>query len=92
LSERQKIKISDLSSMSLLRTMLGVFISYFITAKIGLTLDADSGFATLVWAPTGIALAAVILFGYRIWPAIATAAFLVNVVTGAPILTHYKPS
>jgi len=89
LSERQKIKISDLSSMSLLRTMLGVFISYFITAKIGLTLDADSGFATLVWAPTGIALAAVILFGYRIWPAIATAAFLVNVVTGAPILTAF---
>lgn len=62
-----------------------VFVSviYFITARFGLTLNAVSGFATLVWAPTGIAIAASFLLGYRIWPAIAIAAFAVNVVTGA---------
>lgn len=63
-----------------------IFAAYFITAKIGLSLDAVSGFATLVWAPSGIALAALVLFGMKLWPAIFLAAFLVNLITGAPIL------
>jgi signal transduction histidine kinase len=60
---------------------------YFVTAKFGLSLNAVSGFATLVWLPTGIALAATLLFGYRMWPGIALAAFLVNLQAGAgPLL------
>jgi signal transduction histidine kinase len=59
---------------------------YFVTASIGLSLDAVSGFAALVWPPTGIALAAMLILGQRYWPAIAVAAFLVNAVTGAPPL------
>ncbi len=62
-----------------------LFGAYFITARIGLSLDAVSGFATLVWAPTGIALAAFLVLGYRFWLGIALAAFLVNLVTGAPL-------
>src|SRR5262249_53310738 len=34
---------------------------------------------TAVWPPTGIALAALLLFGYRVWPGIALGAFLANV-------------
>lgn len=49
----------------------------------GLSLNAVSGFATFIWPPTGIALAALLLFGYRLWPGIFLAAFLVNVMTGA---------
>jgi integral membrane sensor domain MASE1/two-component sensor histidine kinase len=63
-----------------------LFVTYFLTARVGLSLDAVSGFATLVWPPTGIALAALILYGYRLWPGIALAAFAVNVVVGAPLL------
>ncbi|HXT41156.1 MAG TPA: PAS domain S-box protein [Candidatus Angelobacter sp.] len=37
--------------------------------------------ATAVWPPTGIALAGLLLFGYRVWPAIFLGAFLVNVTT-----------
>lgn len=65
--------------------LLGVAFIYFFTAKLGLSLEAVSGFATLVWPPTGIALAAVLLFGYRLWPGIALAAFAANIVTGAPL-------
>ena len=61
-----------------------LFLAYFITAKIGLSFDAVSGFATLVWPPSGIALAAILLFGYRLWPGIFLGAFLVNLITGAP--------
>src|SRR6185503_16689059 len=50
-----------------------------------LALDAVSGFATLVWPPTGIALAALLLFGYRLWPGVALGAFVANLWVGAPI-------
>jgi len=63
-----------------------LFVAYFVTARIGLRLNAVSGFATLVWAPTGIALAAMLILGYKFWPGIMVAAFLVNLVTGAPPL------
>src|SRR5437879_4523641 len=63
-----------------------VFGIYFVTAKFGLKMDAVSGFATLVWPPTGIALAVLLLYGYRLWPGIFLGAFLVNLVTGAPFL------
>ncbi|MBX4197963.1 MASE1 domain-containing protein [Candidatus Parcubacteria bacterium] len=60
--------------------------AYFFTARLGLSLDAVGGFATLVWPPTAIALAALYLYGYRLWPGIFLGAFLVNLWTGAPIL------
>ena len=63
-----------------------VALVYVLTARAGLTLDAVSGFASLVWAPTGIALAAVLLAGGRIWPGVFIGALLANVITGAPIL------
>jgi signal transduction histidine kinase len=59
--------------------------AYFVVARAGLQLDAVGGFATLVWASSGIALASLLLFGYRVWPAIAIGAFAINSVTGAPL-------
>jgi len=63
-----------------------VAVIYLVTARLGLMMDAVAGFATLVWPPTGIALTALLLFGYGIWPGIALGAFLANVLTGAPPL------
>jgi signal transduction histidine kinase len=48
-------------------------------------MDAVAGFATLVWPPSGIALAALLIFGNRLWPGVLIGAFTVNVWTGAPI-------
>lgn len=64
-----------------------IFVVYFITAKLGLMMDAVSGFATLVWAPSGIAIASVLLLGNRVWPAIAWAAFVVNYQNDANLFT-----
>jgi PAS domain S-box-containing protein len=63
-----------------------LFAIYSSTARLGLSFDAVSGFATAVWPPTGIALAALTLGGARLWPGIALGAFLVNVGAGAPVL------
>src|SRR5258708_33341030 len=58
---------------------------YFITGRTGLTVGTVNTFATLVWPPTGIAFAALLLFGYKLWPAVAIGAFLVNFATGASV-------
>jgi signal transduction histidine kinase len=63
-----------------------VAVVYVLAARAGLTLDAVSGFASLVWAPTGIALAAVLLAGGRIWPGVFIGALVANIITGAPFL------
>lgn len=43
--------------------------------------------ASPFWLPSGIAIATALLIGLRIWPAIALAAFLVNVTTTGSIAT-----
>ena len=42
---------------------------YIGTAKLGIELPVARGVVTPVWAPTGIALAALVLFGPALWPA-----------------------
>jgi two-component system, NarL family, sensor histidine kinase FusK len=59
---------------------------YVAAGRIGLQLDAVSGFATLVWAPSGIALAVLLWRGMQLWPGVALGALAVNLWAGAPLL------
>lgn len=60
---------------------------YFAAAKVGLALAVVHPSASAVWPPTGIALAALLLFGIRVWPAIALGAFLANLTTAGSLAT-----
>src|SRR2546426_8105370 len=66
-------------------SVLAVCAVYVAVALLGLRMDAVSGFATLVWPPTGISLAALLLGGRRLWPGVALGALLVNWWVGAPV-------
>src|SRR4030095_2268496 len=55
--------------------------AYFAAGKFGLSLASVHTNVSPVWPPTGIALAAVLLLGYRTWPAILIGAFLANLPT-----------
>ena len=68
----------------ILRTV-ALFAIYFVVARTALKFNAVSGFAALVWPPSGLALAALVLFGRDLWPGIAAAAFAVNWSLGAPL-------
>jgi PAS domain S-box-containing protein len=59
--------------------------AYLGAAKIGIELPAAQGVVTPVWAPTGIAIAALFLGGVRLWPAVTVGAFLANATSGADI-------
>ena len=52
--------------------------AYISAAKLGLSLDVSHGVITPVWAPSGIALAALLILGARFWPAVAVGAFVAN--------------
>lgn len=59
--------------------------AYVLTAHLGLLLEPVSGFATLVWPPTGIVLGVLALRGLRLWPGAFAGAVLANLWIGAPI-------
>jgi integral membrane sensor domain MASE1 len=68
-------------------TVLVVAGAYVAAAKLGLDLAFATTSVTAIWPPTGIALAAIVLGGYRMWPAVAVGALLANVDTGVPAVT-----
>src|SRR5215470_15082709 len=56
----------------------GVALAYYLTGRLGRLAAPPPGIATVVWPPSGIALAALLLLGNRIWPGIWLGAFLAN--------------
>jgi diguanylate cyclase len=58
---------------------------YFGSAKAGLAFAFANQSVTSIWPPTGLALAAVLVWGYRMWPAIAAGAFLANITTAGAV-------
>src|SRR2546428_13953247 len=58
---------------------------YFLAGKFGLSLAFVQASALAVWPPTGIALAATLLLGCRVWPVLFLGAFLVNVPTAGAV-------
>jgi len=55
---------------------------YFLSAKFGLSLAFEQANTSPVWPPTGIAIAALLYFGWRVWPGIFLGTLVVNLSTG----------
>src|SRR5687768_9366516 len=60
---------------------------YFAAATFGLSLALEHSSATLVWPGTGLALSALLVFGYRLWPGILLGAFAANLSNQEELLT-----
>ena len=71
-----------------MQSILTLALVYLVVGKLSLQLAVVNAYATAVWPPTGIALAASSLGGYRLWPGVFAGAFLVNVTTGAAFTLH----
>ena len=67
--------------------ILALALVYVGLGKLGMAISPVSGFATLVWPPTGVALAALLIGGYRLWPGVALGALAINLWQGAPPLS-----
>lgn len=78
---------SSCRSISYAGDLVAIGAIYFALAKGGLALASIHPSATPIWPPTGVALAVVLLRGYRIWPAIFTAAMVANATTAGSVAT-----
>jgi PAS domain S-box-containing protein len=67
-----------LAHLALGRTVLLTAAAYYLTGRIGLALAIPPGYATVIWPPAGIALAAVLLAGPRASVGVFLGSFLVN--------------
>jgi integral membrane sensor domain MASE1/anti-sigma regulatory factor (Ser/Thr protein kinase) len=67
--------------------VLVLALAYFASAKLGLKLAFANESVTAIWPPTGIALAALVLWGRSLWPGVLLGAFLANVTTDVPVYT-----
>lgn len=59
----------------------GLTAVYFVAGKLGLQLAYLNASASAIWPCTGIAIAALLIFGYDVWPGIFIGAFFVNLTT-----------
>jgi len=84
---------SELTARLLLPTNLlvaaGLVILYFLAGKFGLLFASIQPNTSAFWPSAGIALAAMLLFGYRLWPAVFVAAFLVNATTAGSVASSF---
>jgi signal transduction histidine kinase len=68
-------------------TVAVLSVVYFGAAKFGLSFAFATKQVTAVWPPTGVTVAALLLFGYRVWPGALLGAFAANATQGEPIAT-----
>lgn len=80
-----RVPLPDVTRALLRLTLLGL--AYYATARVGLATPYIGSRITLVWLPTGIAVAAMYRWGFRYWPAVYAAAAVVNLQVGSSLLT-----
>ena len=73
-SGAKKVSLGSLAIAS-----FGVVAAYFISGAFGLRLAVPPGYATAIFPPSGIALAAALIWGSRIGPAIFLGSALLNI-------------
>ncbi len=62
-----------------------IAVAYYGAAKLGMSLSVSRGVITPVWAPSGIAIASLLILGVRYWPAVTIGAFTANAASGAAL-------
>jgi len=71
------------SLVACLLQILSLAVVYHLAVRVGLRMAYVQVNTSPVWPPTGIALAALLIFGYRLWPGISLGVLLGSLLTGA---------
>ena len=71
-------------ALGTLARLLSLAAIYVLGGFLGQAAAPAIGQPTLVWLPAGIALAGILLFGYRYWPGIALGSYIFSLIQGMP--------
>lgn len=64
---------------------ISLFCLYVLTGALGLSGDYSPAGTSFIWLPSGIALGALLVLGYGLWPAVFAAAAIVMLIDSAPV-------
>src|SRR5208337_3352719 len=78
--KERKINLHLFEGKTPILLLISVAVIYFITSRLSLMLAVGGTNVTSVWPPSGIALAVILLWGYRAAPAILIGAFFANIL------------
>ena len=67
-----------------LAEILVLAVVYHLAARVGLKMAYVQANTSPVWPPTGIGLAALLIFGYRLWPGISLGVLVGSLRPGCP--------
>jgi PAS domain S-box-containing protein len=85
--EAAKLRVAPREVRKYLAQITLVFVAYSVADKLGQVIPLiSSGGIGPVWPASGIALAAVLLFGYQVWPGVAAGALFLA------LLSHISPA
>jgi PAS domain S-box-containing protein len=80
-----KVLLNDLKNPKHLLKIGILAVIYYFFAKFGLSLAGATAQVSLIWPATGIAIAALFVFGLNLWPGILIGAFIANLTTNETI-------
>jgi integral membrane sensor domain MASE1 len=83
---------ADTSTLKNLARIAIVALAYLIAARLSLFLAFEKTNASPVWPPSGIAFAALVLWGPKIWPGVWIGAFVANLLTFHSNFQSVSPS
>src|SRR6202051_2785902 len=64
--------------------------AYVVVGQLSLLLAIPPGYAAALWPAAGMAVAALLVFGSRLWPGVMLGSFLVNVGTRFEMSTAWN--
>lgn len=85
-AEAQELRFVGVDVRYLLSVVL-VAVAYVAFAKIGFMFAFSTKQITAVWPPSGIAVAVLLLGGYRLWPGVLLGALIINATTSETLTT-----
>ncbi|MEG4441070.1 adenylate/guanylate cyclase domain-containing protein [Microcoleus sp. AT9_B5] len=74
------LRLIQSSNWQYLAKVAAIAFAYALGAKIAVSIPGVNKLATCVWPPAGIAQAAILLFGRRVWPGIALGVFFYETI------------
>jgi integral membrane sensor domain MASE1 len=80
LNKNQFLRFPQSRNWQYLAKVAAIAFAYALGAKIAVSIPGVNKLATCVWPPAGIAQAAMLLFGSRIWPGIALGVFFYETI------------
>ena len=82
---KKRFPLSKLTLRYLLQILI-LAVIYHLAVRVGLEMAYVQINTSPVWPPTGIALAALLIFGGELWPGITLGVLLGSILTGAPLI------